>query len=206
MTSAAPDLSILSRWARAMAALAAAIVLATAGLVAFQADRADAQPPSTSDWYTVQSRHSGLALDIQGVSTEPGAILTQYTNWANPNQQFRFIDVGNGYYKIQVRHSGLVLDVWNHSTSDGGTVAQFNDTGDTNQQWKVTRNAEGYYSIVSRYSGKALDVRDWSTTAGSPIVQHTVSGYANQQWQLNPVGSTCGADTVLADIAAASVE
>jgi hypothetical protein len=29
---------------------------------------------------------------------------------------------------------------------------------------------------------------------------------ANQQWQLNSVGSTCGADTVLADIASASIE
>jgi hypothetical protein len=202
MNSAAPDHSFLSRWARGMAALAAAIVIATAGLIGFQADRAEAQP-TASDWYTVQSRHSGLALDIQGVSTEPGAILTQYTNWANTNQQFRFIDVGNGYHKIQIRHSGLFLDVWNHSTADGGTIAQFYDTGDTNQQWKVTKNAEGYYSIVSRHSGKALDVRDWSTTAGSPIVQHTASGYANQQWQLTPVGSTCGADTVLADIAAA---
>ncbi|MDA1363075.1 RICIN domain-containing protein [Glycomyces luteolus] len=200
MTSAAPDLSILSRWTRALAALAAAIVLATAGLVAFQAGRADAQPPSTSEWYTIVSRHSGLAFDIQGVSTATGAVLTQYTNWANPNQQFRFIDSGNGYYRIQARHSGLVLDVWNHSTADGGTIAQYTDTGDTNQQWKVTANGEGYYSIVSRFSGKALDVRDWSTTAGSPIVQHTVTGYANQQWQLTPVGSTCGADTVLADI------
>ncbi|THV35255.1 RICIN domain-containing protein [Glycomyces buryatensis] len=196
---AAPDLAVLHRWSRVVTALAVAAVLATAGLLSFGAQRAEAQP-TASDWYTVQSRHSGLALDIQGVSTEPGAILTQYTNWANPNQQFRFIDVGNGYHKIQVRHSGLVLDVWNHSTADGGTVAQYTDTGDTNQQWKVTANGEGYYSIVSRFSGKALDVRDWSTTAGSPIVQHTVSGYANQQWQLTPVGSTCGADTVLADI------
>ncbi|MDN3241327.1 RICIN domain-containing protein [Glycomyces tritici] len=196
---AAPDLALLHRWSRIATALAVAAVFATAGLLGFGAQRAEAQP-TASDWYTVQSRHSGLALDIQGVSTEPGAILTQYTNWANTNQQFRFIDVGNGYHKIQVRHSGLFLDVWNHSTADGGTVAQYHDTGDTNQQWKVTANGEGYYSIVSRFSGKALDVRDWSTTAGSPIVQHSVSGYANQQWQLTPVGSTCGADTVLADI------
>lgn len=204
MASDAPDLSILSRWTRGTAALAAAVVIATAALIAFHTDRAEAQP-TASNWYTVQSRHSGLALDIQGVSTEPGAILTQYTNWANSNQQFRFIDVGNGYHKIQARHSGLVLDVWNYSTADGGTIAQYTDTGDVNQQWRVTANGEGYYSIVSRFSGKALDVRDWSTTAGSPIVQHTVSGYANQQWQLIPVGSTCGADTVLADIREASL-
>jgi hypothetical protein len=206
MPSAAPNLSILSRWVRGLAALAAAIVIATAALVAFHTDRADAQPPNTSDWYTIVSRHSGLALDIQGVSTEPGAILTQYTNWANPNQQFRFIDSGGGYYRIQARHSGLVLDVWDFSTADGATVAQYTNLNGTNQQWQVNKDAAGYYSFVNRNSGKALDVYGWSTTAGDPIRQWTVTGAANQQFSLIPVGSTCGADTVLADIAAASVD
>ncbi|MFC3493749.1 RICIN domain-containing protein [Glycomyces rhizosphaerae] len=204
MTSAAPDLSILSRWVRALAALAAAIVLATAGLVAFQADRADAQPPNTSDWYTIVSRHSGLALDIQGASTATGAILTQYTNIEGNNQQFRFIDSGGGYYRIQVRHSGQVLDVWNFSTADGATVAQYTNLNGTNQQWTVTKNSAGYYSFVNRNSGKALDVYNWSTATGAPIRQWSVTGATNQQFSLVPVGATCGADTVLADIAAAS--
>jgi hypothetical protein len=198
----APDLAVLTRWSRMLTALAVAVVLATAGLIGLGADRAAAQPPA-SDWYTVQSRHSGLVLDIQGASTATGAILTQYTEWEGANQQFRFIDVGNGYYKIQVRHSGLVLDVWNFSTADGATIAQYTDVGGTNQQWSVTKDSAGYYSIVSRHSGKALDVYNWSTSAGSPIVQYTPTGATNQQWSLNPVDSTCGADTVLANIAAA---
>jgi hypothetical protein len=203
MPSAAPDLSILSKWVRVLAALAVAIVIATAALLTFHTDRADAQPPNTSDWYTIVSRHSGLALDIQGVSTEPGAILTQYTNWANPNQQFRFIDSGGGYYRIQARHSGLVLDVWDFSTADGATVAQYTNLNGANQQWQVNKDAAGYYSFVNRNSGKALDVYGWSTAAGDPIRQWTVTGAANQQFSLIPVGSTCGADTVLADIASA---
>jgi hypothetical protein len=195
----APDLAALHRWARVLTALAVAAVLATAGLLGLGAQRAEAQP-TASDWYTVQSRHSGLVLDIQGASTATGATLTQYTNYEGMNQQFRFIDVGNGYHKIQARHSGLVLDLWNFSTANGAAIAQYTDVGGTNQQWKVTENAEGYYSIVSRHSGKALDVHNWSTAAGAPIVQYTVTNATNQQWQLNPVGATCGADTVLANI------
>jgi hypothetical protein len=198
----APDLAVLTRWTRALAALAAAVVLATAGLLALGADRAEAQP-TASDWYTVQSRHSGLVLDIQGVSTATGALVTQYTATGGTNQQFRFIDVGNGYYAIQARHSGLVLDVSGASTADGASVIQWTRHDGENQQWKVTRDTAGYYSIVNRRSGKALDVHNWSTSAGSQIVQYAPTGAANQQWSLNPAGATCGADTVFADIAAA---
>ncbi|MEU5870786.1 RICIN domain-containing protein [Glycomyces sp. NPDC047369] len=203
MHPAAPDFSFLTRWSRAFAALAAAIVLATAGLVGFAADRADAQPPNTSDWYSIVSRHSGLAFDIQGASTATGAILTQYTNVQGTNQQFRFIDSGGGYYRIQVRHSGQVLDVWNFSTADGGTIAQYTNLNGNNQQWQVTKNSAGYYSFVNRHSGKALDVYNWSTANGAPIRQWTATGANNQQFSLIPIGSTCGADEVLADIASA---
>ncbi|SDC95365.1 RICIN domain-containing protein [Glycomyces harbinensis] len=206
MASAAPDLSILTRWARAMGALAAAVVLATAGLVAFGANRADAQPPNTSDWYTIVSRHSGLALDIQGASTATGAALTQYTNVEGTNQQFRFIDSGGGYYRIQVRHSSQVLDVYNFSTADGGNIVQWTNLNGTNQQWQINKNSAGYYSFVNRNSGKALDVYNWSTAAGDPIRQWTSTGATNQQFSLVPVGATCGADEVLADVQAASVD
>ncbi|WP_158299737.1 RICIN domain-containing protein [Glycomyces paridis] len=202
MTSAAPDFSFLARWSRGLAALAAAVVIATMGLVAFQTDRAEAAPPSTSDWYTIVSRHSGLAFDIQGASTATGAILTQYTNYEGTNQQFRFLDSGNGYYRIQVRNSGLVLDVWNWSTADGATIAQYTDYNAANQQWTVNQNSAGYYTFVNRNSGKALDVYNWSTTAGDPIRQWTSTGATNQQYSLIPVGASCGADSVLADIQA----
>ncbi|GAA1681044.1 hypothetical protein GCM10009830_30210 [Glycomyces endophyticus] len=204
MTTAAPDLTILTRWARGLAALAVAALVATAALVSFHADRADAQPPSTSDWYTIVSRHSGLAMDIQGASTATGAILTQYTDYEGPNQQFRFIDSGSGYYRIQVRHTGQVLDVWNFSTADGATIAQYTNLNGTNQQWQVNRNSAGYYSFVNRNSGKAIDVYNWSTALSAPLRQWTSTGANNQQFSLVPVGATCGADTVLADIQAAS--
>ncbi|MQM27392.1 RICIN domain-containing protein [Glycomyces albidus] len=202
--AAPPDLSIPTRWLRGLAALAAAVVIATAGLVALGGDRAEAQPPNTSDWYTIVSQHSGLAFDIQGASTATGAILTQYTDVDGANQQFRFIDSGGGYYRIQVRHTGMVLDVWNWSTADGGTIAQYTNVNGLNQQWQVNRNAAGHYSFISRHSGKALDVYDWSTTPGDPIRQWTPTGAANQLFSLVPVAPTCGPDPVLADIDAAS--
>ena len=198
----APDLAVLTKWTRALTALAAAALLATAGLLGLAPDRAEAQP-TASDWYTVQSRHSGLVLDIQNASTATGALLTQYTNFEGTNQQFRFIDLGNGYHVIQARGSGLVLDVSGASTADGANVIQWTRHDGENQQWKVTRDSGGYYSIVNRRSGKALDVHNWSTSAGSQIVQYAPTGAANKQWTLTAVAATCGADTVFAGIAGA---
>jgi hypothetical protein len=59
-------------------------------------------------------------------------------------------------------------------------------------------------ALAARFA--CLDVYNWSTTAGDPIRQYTATGATNQQFSLVPVGATCGADTALADIAAASVD
>ncbi|GAB4004736.1 hypothetical protein GCM10029992_50610 [Glycomyces albus] len=174
-----------SRIRRRLAALAAAaaFALAAAFLIAPQAQAA----VDTDTWYTIESRHSGLVMDIAGASTEPGADLTQYTGNGGANQQFRFIDAGGGYYRIQARHSGLVLDVSGRSSANGADIIQWNDQGATNQQWQVTENSDGYHSIVSRSSGKALDVWEQSTEPGARVSQYTPTGSANQQWRLVPV-------------------
>ncbi|WP_035698181.1 RICIN domain-containing protein, partial [Glycomyces tenuis] len=113
------------RRASLLAGLIAA-VLATAGLAFFNPASGNAAvTPGT--WYTITSAHSGLALDIQNASTEPGAILTQWNPTGAENQQFRFIDSGGGYYRIQARHSGQVLDVWEWNAEDGATIAQYTD-------------------------------------------------------------------------------
>ncbi|WP_084546463.1 RICIN domain-containing protein [Glycomyces arizonensis] len=180
------------RRAGLLAGLAAAI-LAAAGLTFFNsASSGAAVNPGT--WYVITSAHSGLALDIQDASTEPGAILTQWNRTDAQNQQFRFLDSGSGYYRIQVRHSGMVLDVWEWNADDGATIAQYTDLGGTNQQWTVEEHTDGTYSFINRFSGKALDLWEWSTTAGDRISQYTYSGGANQRWHLNPVDDNGGGD------------
>ncbi|WP_211234751.1 family 43 glycosylhydrolase [Glycomyces arizonensis] len=177
----------IPRRGRVMIALALTAALAAFGLVA--ASHAPAQAAvNTGQWYVITSAHSGLALDIQDASTEPGAILTQWNRTDAQNQQFRFLDSGSGYYRIQVRHSGMVLDVWEWNADDGATIAQYTDLGGTNQQWTVEEHTDGTYSFINRFSGKALDLWEWSTTAGSRVSQYTYSGAAVQKWRLNAVG------------------
>ncbi|MCH7232392.1 pectinesterase family protein [Glycomyces sp. L485] len=137
----------------------------------------------TGTWFHIESRHSGLVLDIEGGSTEPGAELKQWGQSGGEHQQFRFVDAGSGYYRIQARHSGQVLDVWEWNADNGATIVQYDDLNGTNQQWRVEESG-GYYTFVNRFSGKALDVWGRSTESGARISQYDPTGGANQQWRL----------------------
>ncbi|WP_198586775.1 RICIN domain-containing protein [Glycomyces xiaoerkulensis] len=180
------------RTRRRLPGLAAAAALALAAVFLFG-------PPAqaavdTDTWYTIESRHSGLVLDIEGASTDPGAGLIQYNATGAANQQFRFIDAGDGYHRIQARHSGHSLDVYEWNPDNGADIVQWTDNNNTVQQWQVTENAEGYHTFVNRFSGKALDVWNQSTEPGSRISQYDPTGSTNQQWRLNPEGGTGGDD------------
>ncbi|HLU29990.1 MAG TPA: family 43 glycosylhydrolase [Glycomyces sp.] len=173
------------RRAGLLAGLAAAILAATGPAFFNPASSGAAVTPGA--WYVITSAHSGLALEIQNASTDPGAVLVQGNRTDAAHQQFRFIDSG-GHYRIQARHSGQVLDVWEWNAEDGATIAQYTDLGGTNQQWSVEEHADGTHSFVNRFSGKALDLWEWSTAPGSRISQYTYTADSDaQRWHLTPV-------------------
>ncbi|WP_198587047.1 RICIN domain-containing protein, partial [Glycomyces xiaoerkulensis] len=101
---------------------AVAVAVTGAAVTFFAMPQANAV--ETGVWYKIISRHSGLALDVLDMSTEPGAEIIQYNDTGAENQQFRFLDSGGGYYRIQARHSGQVLDVWEWNADNGATIAQ----------------------------------------------------------------------------------
>jgi lysophospholipase L1-like esterase len=170
---------------RSLFGLAAGAAAATTGLLTASPAHAAFR---TGTWYVLQSRHSGLVLDIQGRSTTNGALLVQWNRNDATNQQFRFVDAGGGYYKIQARHSSLVLDVYAKSTANGADVVQWSDTGGTNQQWQIIDDGT-YLRFINRNSGKALDLWERSTTPGDRISQNDSNGGTNQQWRPLAVGA-----------------
>ncbi len=136
--------------------------------------------------YKITARHSGKALDVQGVSTAEGANVHQWTYVGGNNQQWFVTDVGGGYYKIISKHSGKALDVTNSSTADGANVQQYSYLGGTNQQWKIEPTTDGFHKITARHSGKALDVSGGASATGDGVNVHqwTYLGGTNQQWKL----------------------
>jgi len=176
------------RFMFAIATLAAtSAVAATMVAVAPTATAATVDPTA---WYELVNRNSGKALDVCAVSTADGACIQQWTRSGGQNQQWQFVDSGDGYYRIRARHSSKVLDVYNWSTANGAAIVQWSDHGGNNQQFRLADSPDGYVRIISRHSGKAVEVQGAATDNGGPVVQYDDWGGSNQQWQLVPVDGT----------------
>jgi poly(3-hydroxybutyrate) depolymerase len=180
---ARPVVPLRRRWRSGLAAVAAA-VLATGMLVAVKAAPASAATVDTNAWYVLVNRNSGKALDVYNLATNDGARIIQWTRHDGANQQWQFVDSGEGYYRLKSKHSGKVLDVSNRSTADGGAIQQWADQNGTNQQFRLADSDGGHVRLISRHSGKAVEVQGASTADNANIVQYADSGGGNQQWQL----------------------
>lgn len=154
-------------------------------------------------WYHLQSRYSGLVLEIEGSSTANGAKLVQRNRTYATNQEFRFVSTGSGYYRIEARHSGLSLDVYAKSTANGADVVQWTSNTGNNQQWQIIDDGT-WLRFVNRNSGKALDVWEWAIAQGSRVSQYDNAGGINQQWKLVPADAAPAAQVTTIYIASDS--
>ncbi|MDB1086089.1 non-reducing end alpha-L-arabinofuranosidase family hydrolase [Streptomyces sp. ACA25] len=172
---------------RRLLAVLAPLLLVATFLGAQPAGAATVDPDAS---YVLVNRNSGKALDVYNRATNDGARITQWTRNDQSQQQWQFVDSGNGYYRIKSRHSGKVLDVHNWSTANGGSIVQWADLNGTNQQWRLADSSDGYVRFISRHSNKALEVHGGSTADNANIVQYDDWGGANQQWRLVKVGDS----------------
>ncbi|KOX28127.1 glycoside hydrolase [Saccharothrix sp. NRRL B-16348] len=172
-----------------MAAVMAAVVLGGL-MVVFGSATSSAATVDTNAWYVLVNRTSGKALDLYNRATTDGGRITQWTRNDGTNQQWQFVDSGDGYYRVKSRHSGKVLDVPNSSTADGTAIQQWTDHGGTNQQFRLADSDGGHVRLINRNSNKAVEIQNASTADGANVVQYSDWGGANQQWQLVKLGTT----------------
>jgi beta-xylosidase len=152
------------------------------------ASTASAATVDPNAWYVLVNRNSGKALDVYNLATNDGARITQWSRNDGNQQQWQFVDSGDGYYRLRSRLSGKVLDVYNRSTADGAAIVQWTDNNAGNQQFSI-QDIDGYLQLINRNSGKAVEVQNASTADGGNIVQYADWNGANQQWQMVRVGS-----------------
>ncbi|MEQ0564495.1 RICIN domain-containing protein [Amycolatopsis sp. NEAU-NG30] len=139
-------------------------------------------PVQTGVNYKLVAQHSSKLAEIANSSTAAGAQLRQWSATGGLNQQFDFVDTGDGYYWIRARHSGMVLQAANSNT--GADITQQPQASSAAQQWRVVDQGGGAVSLVNRMSGLALDVWEVSTADGARISQWTFTGNGNQRFQL----------------------
>ncbi|GAA3747585.1 hypothetical protein GCM10022225_34260 [Plantactinospora mayteni] len=184
----APPASGHRRGWRAGLAAMAATVLAAGALGVLHATPASAATVDTNAWYVLVNRNSGKALDLYGLATNDGARISQWTRNDGANQQWQFVDSGDGYYRLKSRHSGKVLDISNWSTADGAAVNQWADHNGANQQFRLADSDGGHVRLVNRNSNKVVEVQGASTADGANVVQYSDLNGTNQQWQLVRLG------------------
>ncbi|SED36518.1 Ricin-type beta-trefoil lectin domain-like [Streptomyces sp. 3213] len=180
------------------------VVVAGSAVVVSQAS-AD-QKQKTLDlkkWYVLVNRNSGKVLDDRGSARNDGAAVVQWARHGGANQQWRFIDAGDGYYRLQNRTSGKVLDDLGWSKTAGSALVQWKDLNATNQQFKPAKSPDGYLRLVNRFSGMAVGVRNAVKANGGGVVQNRDRSGADQQWKLVAVGNVSGGGTPTAPASSA---
>ena len=146
--------------------------------------------PTAGLTYRLINRATGKPFGVSGASTNDGAQIIQWTDDADPDQQWTLANAGNGYDNIIDVNSGKALDDTNGSTSNGTQMQQWtiSGTGNSNQQWQITAVGNGFYTIASKTSGDNLDLTNGAFGDGTPIQQwQPSSGDANQRWEFIPV-------------------
>lgn len=132
----------------------------------------------------IQPKHSGKALDVDRVSSDPLAVINQWANGDGNNQLWRFLDLGTGYYQLQSVQSGHVLDLLPGSaiqqlcqnTKASGSIP---DT----QQWKLVKDGD-YYKIVNKSNNKVITVEGASNNNGAAVRVADDQGKDNQRMKI----------------------
>ncbi|MFC8436459.1 RICIN domain-containing protein [Streptomyces sp. NPDC057253] len=167
----------------------AMVVVAGSAVVVSQASADQKKTLDLKKWYVLVNRNSGKALDDRGSAKNDGAAMVQWSRHGGANQQWRFVDSGDGYYRLQNRSSGKVLDDLGWSKAAGSAIVQWSDLNAANQQFKPAKSSNGYVRLVNRFSGMAVGVKSAAKANGRGIVQNRDRAAANQQWKLVEVGS-----------------
>ncbi len=169
------------------------VVVAGSAVVVNQAS-AEQKSLDLKKWYVLVNRNSGKVLDNRAVATKDGAQVEQWSRKGGANQQWRFIESGDGYYRLQNRNSGKVLDDLGWSKTAGSAIVQWKDLNGTNQQFKLAKSSDGHVRLVNRFSGMVVGVENATKANGGDIVQKRDRGRANQQWKLVAAGSVSGTE------------
>lgn len=138
---------------------------------------------STPTYNTIINRNSNKCLDVQQDNKANGANVGIYTCNGGLWQNWKLVDLHNGYFKIESQNSGRVLDVINCSTADGGNVRQWDWLKNNCQQWQKVTTTSPWFKLVNRNSGKVLDVNGCGTADGTNVQQWTALGNTCQEFK-----------------------
>lgn len=149
-------------------------------------DRPAPPPLPSATFHTtvlLVSLNSGLALDVERASFDPGASILQWASNCGMNQAFALVPIPNGAageVAIVAAHSGMVLDVAEYSVENGARVQQWPYHGGPNQRWRVISVAGNLMMFQNVHSSKYLDIAAMSVDQGAQLIQWERNDQPNQ--------------------------
>lgn len=165
--------------------------------------------------FAIQSRSSGLVMDVQQASVQDGATVQQWTWNQSAAQRWRLDSNAGSRYQIVNVGSGKCLDVEGRSNTPGARITQYQCHGGENQAFRFDRIASvarpapvappaipvpavtsvrapgrSLYTgmIHSRATDKCVDVERASTAEGANIFQWSCNATAAQIWDVVDLG------------------
>jgi len=166
--------------------IAGLFLLFLAGSLAFAAGNPAAltqQGFSGQGRYRIEIVATGKFLDLK---LEDKKSVQQWAGGGAQNQQWDFVDAGEGYYFITSVETGSVLDV-DGRNRDGATVIAAARGNSDNQKWKIADNGRGEFTIISK-AGKSLESPAGKREDGVKLQVWGPHGLENQRFRLTRVG------------------
>ncbi|WP_327587949.1 RICIN domain-containing protein [Nonomuraea sp. NBC_00507] len=181
-----------------LAAAATAILISgtsTAGAAADDPEEtgtAEGPGLTTYTYDQFQNKRSGKCLQVDNRSRNAGAWVVQRTCTTGESkrwQQWRIIDLENGYVLLQARHSDdMCLEVnqagGSNGKSNNARLLQWNCHRGAQQQWDKTELDAGF--LKNRRSNRCVepDQRAGKGRAeGGPVLQWTCHRGPHQRWE-----------------------
>ena len=150
--------------------------------------------PQVNSWYKITNTESGLALNVAGGSTEPGAQVWQWKfDDSLVESQWRIEPAQAGFHVIVNRHSGLCLGIREQAAKRKGAKAiqlpKETQVGDT-CLWRFKSLGGDQYAIINKASGFCLNVRAASKEQGATVWQWSLDENASEsRWKIKQVDS-----------------
>ena len=150
--------------------------------------------PNASGGFALVSKSCGLALDLDGASTESGTNVQVWTPNGTKAQGFVFkqvsAQVADGCYTVDFsRNDSMKLDVTGASRDNGANVQLFTGNGTRAQVVRITSNGDGTCEIAFPFSRKVLDAKNAVAADGTNVQQWERNGSAAQKWVIEYAGS-----------------
>lgn len=149
----------------------------------------------TKNYYTINSKHSGLPLNIRGQGSEIGSDLYQDGDKKiRPAGKFKFIALGNNEFNIVVLNSGKYLQGGNN---EGDGITLQNKSNDIKQIFILKNITGNEYKFVLKHSNRVFAVEANSTWHGTTMREYPEVNGSNEVFILKKMGDLSAEETTV---------